>query len=379
MTPRHGRGRRGPGRAPGAPQPARRLDARKWGLLRLGALALLLAAWVTVGRLQAAHPGLVVGEGTPGAPRASSSLATGSAPAARPPALSRADRDPGREGPMPSSGTGPGPHIGRYGGHSGRLPATLSLAAAEPTTRIDSVESNPTLQVWVPSVRVTARGTTIFARLIDDPAAPAAVSPPLVAIAAADQEPSDFLPMQAAESGAAGPAHEFRKGFVPPPAPAAPGSLLPPRQFRYVVVVKGARGGEPFERRAGGLFFVHDPRAQLDPASAQVAPEAGDLVLRVDAQVERAGTYYVYAELWGGRGDGQQAIAFARDRLTGVPAGVRSIELRFGGRILAGAHVDGPYTVRNLRLQQVDTHPAHEADPIAALPATPAWPSARFH
>jgi hypothetical protein len=51
-----------------------------------------------------------------------------------------------------------------------------------------------------------------------------------------------------------------------------------------------------------------------------------------------------------------------------VAAGKRRLSLLFGGAILKEAGVDGPYVVRNLRFQQVDTHPPHESDPILVLP-----------
>jgi hypothetical protein len=389
---RRKRGRDG-AKAPANSAPPAGRGVSRWrggATLSLLGFTLLVTAWVAFDRLAASHAGLAIDPDAPAARTPIDRLRRlRGLLSSRPPALSRADRDPAL--PVPAAGAGPGPHAARYGGRSGRLPSGLTVAAAEPTTRIDSTEQNPGLQVWVPSVRVTARGTTIHARIIDDPATPAVLSPPLVAVAPADEAPADFVPMQISRAaGSAADPHDaraFERAFVPPAAaataaPSPPGArgVAPPRQFRYQVVVRGTRAGAPFERRAGGLFFVHDPRATLDAAHATVTPEGGDLVLRAPIAVERAGTYYVYAELWGGAdGNGQQAIAFARDRLVGVAAGPRTIELRFGGAIIADAHVDGPYVVRNLRLQQVDTHPAHEADPVRALPATPAWPSSRFH
>jgi hypothetical protein len=338
-------------------------------------LALLLGAWWGAHRFEVVRPAIALGLKPP-APRLSGIL--GRRPEHRPPALSRADREPGPDLTVPAASTGPGRHFARYGGRSGQLPATMKLADRLPTARVDSAERNPTLQVWLPSLRVSARGTTIRARLLDDPATPAVISSPLIAIAPDDDTPTTFVAMAAAPTGTAS-APEYEKSFVPP-APPATATVAPPRQFRYQVLVRGVRDGQAFERRAGGLFFVHDPRATLDPTATTVTRDAGDLVVRAPLQIDRAGTYFVHAELWGGPdGAGQQAIAFARDRLVGVSPGPRTVELRFGGAIIADSHVDGPYVVRNLRLQQVDTHPAQEGDPVPALPPTPAWPARDFH
>jgi hypothetical protein len=347
----------------------------RWVLLAAAGLAVVIAAVTGLLRFEVVPKGHALGDRAPGPRETAASPGERLGRTGRAPALSRSDRDDWQQ--PPPVGTGPGPRLARNGGHSGRLPATLSLAAAEPTTRIDSSEGNPALQVWVPSIRVTARGTTVHARINDDPAAPAVTTAPLVAIAPVDEEPGDFAAMVPAGPG------EFAKDFIPPPPRRSAGTLAPPREYRFVVVLRGTRNGAAFERQAGGLFFVHDPRASLDPASAKVIPEGGDLVMRIEAQFDRAGTYFVYAELWGGgdgtAGSGTEAIAFARDRLAHVEPGARTLELRFDGAVLADAHVNGPYMIRNLRLQQVDTHPAHESDPVRALPPTPAWPSKSFH
>ena len=344
----------------------------RWGLAFLAILALFIASWLGLRRRGhgATPDGAAVAVQQAGRPDPRLR-------AARPPALSRAQPGPDVIPAPATPGTGPGPYLHRYGGRSGRLAAGMKPAPAFPVTKIESSASNPSLQVWVPSLRATAAGTTVFARIADDGPA-AVVSSAQVAVAPAGTTPQDFSAMQAQAGGA-----EFRKSFVPPALDPADAQRAPPRQYRYLVVLRGSRNGEPFERQAGGLFFVHDARAQLDPASVAVAPpdqSDGDLLVRLQAKLERPGTYFVYAELWGGQdGAGQQAIAFARERLSGVSAGDRAIELRFGGAIVRDSGIDGPYVVRNLRLQQVDTHPAHEVEPIAALPPTPPWRSSMFH
>jgi hypothetical protein len=129
------------------------------------------------------------------------------------------------------------------------------------------------------------------------------------------------------------------------------------------VRARGQRDGQPFERWAGGLFFVHQPGAHLAAGSVHAAPRDGNLVLTADLKIERAGTYWAYAELWGGTGE-PRPIAFARERLERLERGPHRVELLFGGQILREAGVDAPYTLRNLRLKQVDTHPAQEGEPL---------------
>jgi hypothetical protein len=296
----------------------------------------------------------------------------------RPPPTFR-DLTPPVEPSVPSNG--PGPHFAYYQGRSGRLAEGLTPTTEDPATKLGATGEDPALEVWVPSIRVLAAGTPVLARLTDSgTAGPLVIRSARVGYSTSPRE----LPAatETMTKVAEGPTSvEFQHHFVPPAPPPAPGGsghrTPPPRFFRYQVVIEGSRAGVPFDRRTGGIFYVHDPGAQLQPASAVLAPADGDLRLQITADVKRAGTYFLYAELWGGK-DGQQPIAFARDRLSGVDEGQRPVELRFGGRILREAGIDGPYVVRNLRLQQVDTHPAHEADPIRALPPSPAWPASSF-
>lgn len=70
---------------------------------------------------------------------------------------------------------------------------------------------------------------------------------------------------------------------------------------------------------------------------------------------------------------------YPESRLERQEPGKQALSLLFGGSIINSSSVDGPYVVRNVRLKQVDTHPAHEADPIAQLPPTPSWEAGGFH
>ena len=239
-----------------------------------------------------------------------------------------------------------------------------------------------------------ARGTRLHAeveggggRLADVEAEVALSTGPSPAEAAAGAgAPTRFQPMSASGgAGAPGPA-SFTLDYVPA-APAAGGpeadplpggrATPPPLAVRYLVRARGTLDGARFERTAGGVY-LHRPGGRLLASATRVAREQGDLRLHVELLIERPGTYFVYAELWGGAG-GETAIAFARERLPGLPAGRQSLSLLFGGRNLKERDVDGPYVVRNVRLQQVDTHPAHEADPLPALPPTGPYPAKSFY
>ena len=132
-----------------------------------------------------------------------------------------------------------------------------------------------------------------------------------------------------------------------------------------------------FERTAGGNFYLHHPGGHRQAGAAEVLRHEGDLRVNTQAVIERPGTYFAYAELWGSAsGDApspSRAAPFRRGACT------RQLRLLFGGKIIRESGVDGPYVVRNLRFQQVDTHPAHEAEPVAALPPTAAYRAQDFH
>jgi len=272
---------------------------------------------------------------------------------------------------------GPGAYLERYGGRSGALPPGARPRPAEPVTEISSPQKDPELVVWVPSVRVDPTGTTIFARLEGPGREP--VPDATLQVAVAPAEAVTLPPFQSMGPAARGSGAHFAFSFRPPPVPASGTGVLtrPPRGFRYLVRARGQLDGQPFVRTAGGLFHVHQPGARIVAGSVHVAPAGDDLGMRMEVTIDRPGTYWAYAELWGGP-DGAQAIAFARERLERMPAGRHSLELRFGGAILRDREIPGPYVVRNLRLKQVDTHPPHEASPISELPPTPRFPHHHF-
>jgi hypothetical protein len=275
----------------------------------------------------------------------------------------------------PRASPGPGPHLLRYGGRSGQLPPG-AVARAQTIAESASVDKQPELRVWLPSLRVTAAGTTIFARLR---VGGAGLQDASLEIGTAEepQTPTRFFPMKITHAGSE-PEYSWR--FATPREAPGGGSGLdtpPPAGVRYLVRARGRLDGVPFARSAGGVFYLHRPGGHLQLDRAEVARKEGDLLVQTSAVIDRPGTYWAYAELWGGS-SGDRPIAFARERLPDLHAGRHAVTLRFGGLIVRDSGIDGPYLVRNIQFKQVDTHPPHEADPQPALPATPPWRATDF-
>ena len=297
-------------------------------------------------------------------------MAASYSPAPVPPASVRV-KPPPRSQPVvsaPQPGAddpGPGPWIERYDGRSGRLSPSARPDGADPTTRIESPGNAPTLVVWVPTIRVQSGSEVVLhAALVDEDGAPIVPQSIAASIARHGEEPSVEMPLVPAPPGA--PHHfELRLRAPETEAPASPA----PSAFDYVVQARGVHHGDAYARAAAGGFLVHSPGGGIDPASAHVERRGSDLALLFDARVERAGTYWAWAELWGGS-DGARPIAFARERFERLGSGVRPLALVFGGAVIRDAGVDGPFVVRNVRWQQVDAFPPQEQDPIARLPPT---------
>jgi len=268
---------------------------------------------------------------------------------------------------------GPGRWIDRYQGRSGRLSPSARPEGADPTTRVESPGGPPTLVVWVPTIRVQAgREVVLHAALLDESGAPVAPQSIAASLARRGAQASVELPMTAPP----GSMHHFELRLRAPDAD--PRTADPaPVAFDYTVQARGTWEGEPFVRRAAAGFLVHSAGGGVDPASARAERRGGDLALLFDARIERPGTYWAWAELWGGA-EGTDPIAFARERFEGLGPGVRPLALVFGGAILRDAGVDGPFMIRNLRWQQVDAFPPQEQDPIAQLPPTQAFRARDF-
>jgi hypothetical protein len=260
---------------------------------------------------------------------------------------------------------GPGDEILRYDGRSGRLSPNASPDGTEITTKVTSAGPAPTLIIWVPSLRVQAGAEVVIrASIVDEASAPVPPASIVAAVAPHGAPPGPELPMQPVEA----PDHQFELRLR---APAEPG------MFDYVVLARGQLEGERFERAAAGAFHVNAAGARIEAKDARVERRSGDLALTVPAYIDRPGTYWMYAELWGGE-DGTRPIAFARQRFEGQAAGARPLTISFGGAIIRHSGIDGPYLVRNVRFQQVDSFPPQEQEPIASLAPTQAYRATDF-
>ena len=267
--------------------------------------------------------------------------------------------------PAVNDDPGPGEHVLRYQGRSGRLSPQARPDGTEITTRITSTGPAPALVVWVPSLRVQADAEVVIsAALVDEQGAPVHAASIIAVVAAHGSPPGAEMPL----SSVSAPDQQFELRLR---APAHPGA------FEYVVRARGDFHGEAFDRVAAGAFQVNAAGGRLDASAAKVEKHGGDLTLIVPARIEKGGTYWMYAELWGGPG-GERPIAFARDRFENLPAGVRPLAISFGGAVVRESAIDGPYLVRNLRFQQVDAFPPQEGEPVAALAPTAAYRAAEF-
>jgi len=305
------------------------------------------------------------------ADRASAAAAQRAPVSVKPPPRS----EPAPAAPPPGADDpGPGPWIDRYDGRSGRLSPSARPEGADPTTRVESPGGPPTLVVWVPTIRVQAgREVVLHAALIDESGAPVALESIVASLARRGGPASAELPLVPAPPGST---HHFELRLRAPDAD--PRSADPaPAAFDYTVQARGTWQGEPYVRTAAAGFLVHSAGGGVDPATAHAERRGDDLALLFEARVERPGTYWAWAELWGGP-EGTEAVAFARERFEGLGSGVRPLALVFGGAIIRDAGVDGPFIVRNLRWQQVDAFPPQEQDPIAQLPPTQAFRARDF-
>jgi hypothetical protein len=267
---------------------------------------------------------------------------------------------------VPGANDDPGPgaeYIARYDGRSGRLSPSAQPSGGDVTTKVTSTGPAPHLTIWVPTIRVQAGAeVVIHATLTDDDGAPVQPDSIVAVIARHGEPPGAELPLHAAEG-------ELQLRLRAPPQAGI---------FDYVVRARGDLQGESYDRAAAGTFLVNAAGGRIDAAAARVEKRGGDLALTVPADLDRPGTYWMYAELWGGV-DGTRPIAFARERFERLPSGARTLSISFGGAIIRDTGVDGPYVVRNLRFQQVNAFPPQEQEPIWSLPPTLAFRADDFN
>lgn len=381
---------------PAAPQrPAG--DARRGGALAVGVAVIAVIAWMAV---SAGRDGASSGEpsfdGGRAADRAGRSEASearrardrdaaGDAGVARTavdphtldPALSAG---PLASPPRPYEPVGgeddPGPgreYIERYRGRSGALSPSLVPGMTDVTTRVESPGGAPRLVAWVPTIRIQAgQPARIHAALVDGNGSPVEDGEVVVSIGRPGQEPEVMTTMTPVDADD----HHYEHVFTTPATrPDVGGST--PLDYDYRVQAMGVFQGEQYSRVVVGSIQVHFPAGAIDPASLRVEREGGDVVLRLAVQVERAATFWGYAELWGGD-QGRVPIAFARDNFPGLTPGRHEVSLRFGGAIIRDVGADGPYVVRSVRWVHADALPPQEQDPIPELPPTPAWRASEF-
>jgi hypothetical protein len=260
---------------------------------------------------------------------------------------------------------GPGPYLEIYQGRSGRLSHAGLPPDATPVQNA-SQGREPELVVWPSSTRVTPPEVVrIHATLSDGSGRRADAEAIEVRVAPNGGEgAATGAPMVA--SSDPGTHYDFA---MPALSHGPRQENAPPREYHFVVRATGTYRGERFERVAGGFFLVQSSGAKLDREATSADLRRGNLELAVTLVVDRPGTYFATAELWGGPEAGSP-IAFARERLEKLTPGVHHVTLLFGGQIVRDSGIDGPYAVRNVRLLQVDTIPPHESEPIAVLPAT---------
>jgi hypothetical protein len=264
---------------------------------------------------------------------------------------------------------------GYYKGLSGALPRDHRRQLPFSPHKYHSIESEPQLVIWMDSERALAGQTTMIrAMLVDGVGRPVAPETADISVSkrgalkdgsASAMEPTDRETLSA-----------FQYAFYADPAslPFASGaggaSTAPPVRYHFTVNMSGTFESRPFARQATGSFLVESPGGLPRAGSAQVQRRGDDLVVTVTASVDRPGRYWAGAELWGGSG-GQSAIAYAARPLGQLEAGDQSIELTFGGALIAERGIDGPYTVANVRLNQVDTVPPHRSPVLPDVPTPP--------
>jgi hypothetical protein len=297
--------------------------------------------------------------------------------------INREPVDPKTVQPDPRLGDeGPGKHFERYNFRSGRMAANILPEDAHPQTHVKSSFGRPQLTVWAESGRVPVGGRVkIFATLFDDKNV--ALRPSDFSVTVASMfgtkisQKGVLTPMAASQNGV----WEY-EWFAQPSLfeMTKPGSdsIAAPVELNVVVRATGTLGSEHYERSAATMLSVDSPGGKFLADKMGVSKSGGDIELAIEAEITRPGTYWMHAELWGGS-NGDVPIAFGVDRLEHVRAGHLKHTLLFGGAIIRDRKIDGPFKVRNIRLNQVDTLPPHESDPIDELAPTPAWLAADFH
>lgn len=171
-----------------------------------------------------------------------------------------------------------------------------------------------------------------------------------------------------------------------PPTGRGDGPSLSP--IPALIHTDGAPAGNlaRYHGLSGALAFdmtVDDVNSNVsaDPASALAVPDGvrsswshDELNVDFAFSVNQPGTYFAYAELWGGA-RGEHPIAFARRRLQNLVAGRQAVSLGFSGEIIGKAiarlsrndsrAVSTRFLLRHLVVEQVDGHPPRQVARLA--------------
>ncbi len=122
--------------------------------------------------------------------------------------------------------------------------------------------------------------------------------------------------------------------------------------YTLFVTAEGTYGGVPFAHTAEQLFAVSPRTAALTGNYAEAGEDTNrdgryeSIALQVGVDVRAGGDYLLGATLSDGQG---QEIGRAVEPVT-LNSGAQTVTLRFPGRMLAQAKVDGPYTVSRVML-----------------------------
>ncbi len=262
---------------------------------------------------------------------------------------------------------GPGPHLARYGGRSGALSVHAQPDDAEVTTVLESEGPFPKLAVWVPSFRVSSGAeVTIHARLVGEDGQGLVAESVSATIVEKQTGQSHQHTLVATAPG------NYNLVFKPP----APSSSIGLYEYAVFAVTRAADGAQQV-RSAQGAFQVHSAVARVLSTEAAAERKGGNIELALPVQIESAGDYTFYAELWGGD-DGAMSVAFGMDKGENLARGRYVAKITFGGLVIKDRAVNGPYVVRNVRVRQVSAFPFVEADPVPVLLKTPAWEAETF-
>jgi hypothetical protein len=268
----------------------------------------------------------------------------------------------------------PGPgrdFLDQYEGRSGRLSPHASIHGTRGNPPSHSMMAAPTIYAWT-DTQIAIPGEPMIIHAIARGASNEDITPGSITCTVFSVDPTD------------GSTETMRRGdgewtttYTPTSQAHPVGPDGAPPEVRWFVRITGTYDDQPYSRSAVGVFRVHTPGGRIDMDRAQAQRRQGDLVVTVPMQVDRAGTYYGYAELWGG-GDGTTPVAFGSDRVQVTTPGEADFTFLFGGAVIQSSGIDGPYVVRNMRFMQVDSIPPHEQRPAERVLTTPGWQSSGF-